>query len=128
MRTRYDRQATQKRILSTCVRLFLEQGFFNTPPKQIFTNYGKVTVEDHYDCYLYLSQGGNCTPPAQFRAAGCLLMAYFPQQPSWAHRGWGLQSQPLGVNWAAGKGMRLKSSQGSSAQPGESQHSLVGML
>lgn len=93
-----------------------------------FTNYGKVTVEDHYDGYLYLFQGGNCTPPAQFRAAGCLLMAYFPQQPSWAHRGWGLQSQPLGVNWAAGKGMRLKSSQGSSAQPGESQHSLVGML
>lgn len=52
---------------------------------------------------------------------------YLLQQPL---SGWhlGLQSQPLGVNWAAGKGMRLNSSQGSSAQPGESQHSLVGML
>lgn len=26
-----------------------------------FTNYGKVTVEDHYDGYLYLFQGGNGT-------------------------------------------------------------------
>ena len=36
IRTRYDRQATEQRILSTCVKLFLEQGFSNTPPKQIF--------------------------------------------------------------------------------------------
>ena len=54
------------------------------------------------------------------------VLRYFPQQPQSGT--FGLQSQPLGVNWAAGKGMRLNISQGSSAQPGESQHSFVGML
>lgn len=39
------------------------------------------------------------------------------------------RSQPLGENWAEGKGIRLNISQGSSAQqPKLSQHSLVGML
>ena len=50
MRTRYDRQATQKRILSTCVRLFLEQGFFNTPPKQIFAE-ADVSAGTFYHLY-----------------------------------------------------------------------------
>ena len=50
MRTRYDRQATQRRILSTCVRLFLEQGFFNTPPKQIFAE-ADVSAGTFYHLY-----------------------------------------------------------------------------
>lgn len=37
-------------------------------------------------------------------------------------------SHPVGVNCAVGKGMRENISQGSSAQPGVSQHSFVGML
>ena len=36
MRTRYDTPETKKRILSTCVRLFIKQGYKNTPPRQIF--------------------------------------------------------------------------------------------
>ncbi len=36
MRTRYDTPETKKRILSTCVRLFIEQGYKKTPPRQIF--------------------------------------------------------------------------------------------
>lgn len=50
IRTRYDRQATEKRILSTCVRLFLEQGFSNTPPKQIFEE-ADVSAGTFYHLY-----------------------------------------------------------------------------
>ena len=35
MANRNEKEASRKRILSTCVRLFLEQGFKHTPPKQI---------------------------------------------------------------------------------------------
>ena len=38
------------------------------------------------------------------------------------------RSQPRGATCFTGKGMRLNISQGSSAQPAASQHSLVGML
>ena len=37
MANRNEKEASRKRILSTCVRLFLEQGFKHTPPKQILT-------------------------------------------------------------------------------------------
>jgi len=50
IRTRYDRQATEKRILSTCVRLFLEQGFNKTPPKQIFEE-ADVSAGTFYHLY-----------------------------------------------------------------------------
>lgn len=50
IRTRYDRQATERRILSTCVRLFLEQGFSNTPPKQIFEE-ADVSAGTFYHLY-----------------------------------------------------------------------------
>ena len=50
IRTRYDRQATEQRILSTCVKLFLEQGFSNTPPKQIFEE-ADVSAGTFYHLY-----------------------------------------------------------------------------
>lgn len=50
IRTRYDRQATEQRILSTCVKLFLEQGFSNTPPKQIFEE-ANVSAGTFYHLY-----------------------------------------------------------------------------
>ncbi len=40
MANRNEKEASRKRILSTCVRLFLEQGFKHTPPKQILTGSG----------------------------------------------------------------------------------------
>ena len=50
IRTRYDRQATEQRILSTCVKLFLEQGFSSTPPKQIFEE-ADVSAGTFYHLY-----------------------------------------------------------------------------
>lgn len=50
MRTRYDNTETKKRILSTCVRLFIEQGFGKTPPKQIFEE-ADVSAGTFYHIY-----------------------------------------------------------------------------
>lgn len=55
IRTRYNRTETQKRILSTCVRLFIEQGYSNTSPKQIFKE-ADVSAGTFY--HLYKSKGG----------------------------------------------------------------------
>lgn len=63
IRTRYDRQATEKRILSTCVRLFLEQGFSNTPPKQIFEE-ADVSAGTFY--HLYKSKSDVLADLTQF--------------------------------------------------------------
>ena len=63
IRTRYDRVSTEKRILSTCVRLFLEQGFSNTPPKQIFSE-ADVSAGTFY--HLYRSKSDVLTELTKF--------------------------------------------------------------
>lgn len=50
MANRNEKEASRKRILSTCVRLFLEQGFKHTPPKQILTE-ADVSAGTFYNLY-----------------------------------------------------------------------------
>ena len=64
IRTRYNRTETQKRILSTCVRLFIEQGYSNTSPKQIFKE-ADVSAGTFY--HLYKSKGGVLNELIDFR-------------------------------------------------------------
>ena len=50
MTRRYDSKAARQRILSTCVRLFLEQGYSKTVPKQIISE-ADVTVGSFYNIF-----------------------------------------------------------------------------
>ena len=63
MASRYEKEASRKRILSTCVRLFLEQGFKHTPPKQILTE-ANVSAGTFYN--LYRTKAGVLTELTAF--------------------------------------------------------------
>ena len=63
MANRNEKEASRKRILSTCVRLFLEQGFKHTPPKQILTE-ANVSAGTFYN--LYRTKAGVLTELTEF--------------------------------------------------------------
>ena len=63
MANRNEKEASRKRILSTCVRLFLEQGFKHTPPKQILTE-ADVSAGTFYN--LYRTKAGVLTELTEF--------------------------------------------------------------
>ena len=63
MANRNEKEASRKRILSTCVRLFLEQGFKHTPPKQILTE-ADVSAGTFYN--LYRTNAGVLTELTEF--------------------------------------------------------------
>ena len=50
MKQIHDKEAVRKRILSVCVRLFLEQGYEETTPKQIFEE-AKVSASSFYNIF-----------------------------------------------------------------------------
>lgn len=47
---KHDKEGARQRILSTCVRLFLEQGFSKTPPRQIIEE-ADVSVGTFYHIF-----------------------------------------------------------------------------
>ena len=61
--TRVQKEENKRKILSACVRLFIEQGYSRTPPKQIFEEAG-VTSGTFYN--IFGSKSGVVTELTEF--------------------------------------------------------------
>ena len=80
---------------------------------------------DYLFCFPFILPHYNCFAHSRVYFAGGYGIRPYRQLSQGLD---GQVSQPRGANWFSGKGIRLNISQGSSPQPGASQHSLVGIL